>query len=86
MPRPKRRLPLGTPGLRRRYEATKPGRPTVTKTNVERLRELANECVRAANETMDVDAASALMHVASSLIELAMGKVPQATNSRTSPG
>ena len=43
----------------------------------ERLRELAEQCVAAAHLSSDEDAATCLLDVASSLIDLANGKVTQ---------
>jgi hypothetical protein len=45
----------------------------------ERLRELAEECVTAAHLSSDEDAATTLLDVASSLIDLANGKMTQRT-------
>jgi hypothetical protein len=45
------------------------------KKNAERLRELAEACVSAAARSSDLDAAATFLEIASSLTEMANGKV-----------
>jgi hypothetical protein len=45
------------------------------KKNAERLRELAEACVSAATRSSDLDAAATFLEIASSLTEMANGKV-----------